>query len=76
MHHISAAFIFAAVATSGTIAFSTDFSQHQWIAPKATDVRSPCPGLNTRVIMFALFYTFLTDFRAASPTTGFFRATG
>ncbi|KAF7362512.1 hypothetical protein MVEN_00599000 [Mycena venus] len=20
---------------------------HQWIAPKATDVRSPCPGLNT-----------------------------
>ncbi|KAJ7574639.1 Cloroperoxidase [Mycena floridula] len=24
-----------------------DFSKYQWRAPKATDLRSPCPGLNT-----------------------------
>ncbi|KAJ7275901.1 Cloroperoxidase [Mycena rebaudengoi] len=40
--------IIAAVALSGT-AFPSDASNndHKWIAPKATDVRSPCPGLNT-----------------------------
>ncbi|KAJ6631323.1 Cloroperoxidase [Mycena sp. CBHHK59/15] len=34
---------------SSTLAFSPAHpnDKHQWIAPKATDVRSPCPGLNT-----------------------------
>jgi hypothetical protein len=37
-----------ALAFFGTnaIAFS-GFNDHAWIAPKAGDVRSPCPGLNT-----------------------------
>ncbi|KAJ7744636.1 Chloroperoxidase [Mycena metata] len=32
------------VATDST---SSSSSNHVWIAPKATDLRSPCPGLNT-----------------------------
>jgi hypothetical protein len=31
---------------------------HPWIAPKATDVRGPCPGLNTSVL-FRFFYTIV-----------------
>ncbi|KAJ7714323.1 Cloroperoxidase [Mycena maculata] len=39
---------FVLAATSLTVAFSPDSSdEHQFIAPTATDVRSPCPGLNT-----------------------------
>ncbi|KAJ7705604.1 Chloroperoxidase, partial [Mycena rosella] len=29
------------------VASSSNNGQHNWIAPTATDVRSPCPGLNT-----------------------------
>ncbi|KAJ7489169.1 Cloroperoxidase [Mycena latifolia] len=29
------------------VASSSNNDQHKWIAPSATDVRSPCPGLNT-----------------------------
>ncbi|KAF7360782.1 HEME-HALOPEROXIDASE domain-containing protein [Mycena venus] len=39
--------ILAAVAISGAEDASSINSRHQWIAPKATDLRSPCPGLNT-----------------------------
>jgi len=37
--------LFAALAVS-TASSAADGS-HEWIAPKATDLRSPCPGLNT-----------------------------
>ncbi|KAJ7252393.1 Cloroperoxidase [Mycena haematopus] len=29
------------------IAKASSSNNHEWVAPKATDVRSPCPGLNT-----------------------------
>ena len=29
---------------------NVDFSQHPWIAPTSTDLRGPCPGLNTYVL--------------------------
>ncbi|KAJ7242369.1 Cloroperoxidase [Mycena haematopus] len=40
--------LFLAIATisKGSDA-SSDLNAHQWIAPKANDLRSPCPGLNT-----------------------------
>jgi hypothetical protein len=39
-------FLAATLATKGAdLGGSND--DHRWIAPKATDVRSPCPGLNT-----------------------------
>ncbi|KAJ7687172.1 Cloroperoxidase [Mycena rosella] len=37
--------ILAAVAISN--ASDSTKNNHEWIAPKATDLRSPCPGLNT-----------------------------
>ncbi|KAJ6578780.1 Chloroperoxidase [Mycena vulgaris] len=47
MHLTSSILIIAAVVTD-TLAFGVPlWEQHQWIAPKATDSRSPCPGLNT-----------------------------
>jgi hypothetical protein len=37
-----------ALAFFGTNAIAfPGFDDHAWIAPKAGDVRSPCPGLNT-----------------------------
>ncbi|KAJ7583571.1 Cloroperoxidase [Mycena floridula] len=39
-------FVVLAIATSG-LADSADTTTHKWIAPKSTDLRSPCPGLNT-----------------------------
>ncbi|KAJ7054192.1 Cloroperoxidase [Mycena amicta] len=42
------AFFLAVVkVTYGTPDHSSPANNHQWIAPTATDVRSPCPGLNT-----------------------------
>ncbi|KAJ7493545.1 Cloroperoxidase [Mycena latifolia] len=48
MQFISFAFVLAVVAISETLADSTS-DKHKWIAPRATDVRSPCPGLNTHI---------------------------
>ncbi|KAJ7252359.1 Cloroperoxidase [Mycena haematopus] len=39
-------FLAAAAITTSADASSSN-NAHEWIAPKATDVRSPCPGLNT-----------------------------
>ncbi|KAJ6562660.1 Cloroperoxidase [Mycena capillaripes] len=39
--------VLAAVAISNAEDSGSKKDQHQWIAPKATDQRSPCPGLNT-----------------------------
>jgi len=39
--------VLAAVAASAAEDSSTINPAHPWIAPKATDLRSPCPGLNT-----------------------------
>ncbi|KAJ7123685.1 Cloroperoxidase [Mycena epipterygia] len=44
MHSTFFTLVLAAVSASNTLAFS---SKNQWMAPKSTDVRSPCPGLNT-----------------------------
>ncbi|KAJ6578680.1 Chloroperoxidase [Mycena vulgaris] len=47
MHLTSSILIIAAVVTD-TLAFGApSWEEHQWIAPNATDSRSPCPGLNT-----------------------------
>ncbi|KAJ7670576.1 Cloroperoxidase [Mycena polygramma] len=40
-------FIFSLILAAVTLANAEDSANHQWIAPKATDLRSPCPGLNT-----------------------------
>ncbi|KAJ7901661.1 Peroxidase, family 2-domain-containing protein [Mycena leptocephala] len=52
MHTINFTLIVAAFAASGTLAQTQDYfevplREHQWHAPRVTDVRSPCPGLNT-----------------------------
>ena len=39
------ALVISLVGASDTV----DFSQYPWIAPTSTDVRGPCPGLNTYV---------------------------
>jgi hypothetical protein len=54
MHPINFTLIVAAIAATGTLAHTQDYfevstREHQWRAPRATDVRSPCPGLNTYV---------------------------
>jgi hypothetical protein len=55
MHTLNFTLIVAAIAASGALAHTQDYFQvslpewHQWRAPRATDVRSPCPGLNTYV---------------------------
>ncbi len=36
------------------VSATVDFSQYPWIAPKSTDLRSPCPGLNTYVLCSSL----------------------
>ncbi|KAJ7099305.1 Cloroperoxidase [Mycena belliarum] len=45
MKFLNSSLILAAVALSN--ASETSLNSHRWIAPKATDLRSPCPGLNT-----------------------------
>ncbi|KAF8182733.1 Cloroperoxidase [Mycena galopus ATCC 62051] len=40
-------FLATAAVTRSADASSSSDNHHQWIAPTATDVRSPCPGLNT-----------------------------
>ncbi|KAJ7916323.1 Cloroperoxidase [Mycena leptocephala] len=52
MHTLNFTLFVAAIAASGTLADTQDYfevstREHQWRAPRATDVRSPCPGLNT-----------------------------
>ncbi|KAJ6554388.1 Cloroperoxidase [Mycena capillaripes] len=47
MYLVNVALVFMAVKTTKTLALSVYSSEHQWIKPKVTDVRSPCPGLNT-----------------------------
>ncbi|KAJ7704120.1 Cloroperoxidase [Mycena rosella] len=47
MRFISFVFVLAAVTTSLAFSSYQTGDQNQWIAPSATDVRSPCPGLNT-----------------------------
>ncbi|KAJ6554402.1 Cloroperoxidase [Mycena capillaripes] len=47
MYLVNVALFFMAVTTAKTLALSVYSSEHQWIAPKDTDVRSPCPGLNS-----------------------------
>ncbi|KAJ6593082.1 hypothetical protein B0H19DRAFT_921148 [Mycena capillaripes] len=38
-------FLAAAAITNGA-GTTSSINGHKWIAPKATDLRSPCPGLN------------------------------
>ncbi|KAJ7459483.1 Cloroperoxidase [Mycena galericulata] len=46
--HFNSFTLFFALAATQTLAFSTDSTKdYQFIAPTSTDVRSPCPGLNT-----------------------------
>jgi hypothetical protein len=42
---------------------------HEWIAPTATDVRSPCPGLNTSVnfTFFRLYSVVDIHHQAGEP---------
>ncbi|KAJ6533998.1 Cloroperoxidase [Mycena vulgaris] len=47
MKLLNFALILAAVAISNASESTSGHDNHQWIAPKATDLRSPCPGLNT-----------------------------
>ncbi|KAJ7262422.1 Cloroperoxidase [Mycena rebaudengoi] len=48
MELLAISLILAAVVTSSTASpWYSSKNDHKWIAPKAIDVRSPCPGLNT-----------------------------
>ncbi|KAJ7907190.1 Cloroperoxidase [Mycena leptocephala] len=52
MHTIHFTLTIVAIAASRTLAHAQDYFQgpwgeHRWVAPTVTDVRSPCPGLNT-----------------------------
>ncbi|KAJ7252319.1 Chloroperoxidase, partial [Mycena rebaudengoi] len=48
MNLLAISLILAAVVTSSTASpWYSRRNDHKWIAPKTTDVRSPCPGLNT-----------------------------
>ncbi|KAJ7613713.1 Cloroperoxidase [Mycena polygramma] len=53
MHLIRIALVFAAVNAANGHPGYLDSYNHKWIAPKATDARSPCPGLNTHVTLLA-----------------------
>ncbi|KAJ7603195.1 Cloroperoxidase [Mycena polygramma] len=53
MYLIRIALVFAAVTAVKGFPGQVDSCDHKWIAPKATDVRSPCPGLNTHVTPLA-----------------------
>ncbi|KAJ7756088.1 Chloroperoxidase [Mycena maculata] len=46
MHFLSFSLILSAAALANAATAGPD-NNHEWIAPTATDVRSPCPGLNT-----------------------------
>ncbi|KAJ7613715.1 Cloroperoxidase [Mycena polygramma] len=47
MQLIHFALVFAAVTAVKGFPNQLDSNNHKWIGPTATDVRSPCPGLNT-----------------------------
>ncbi|KAJ7275950.1 Cloroperoxidase, partial [Mycena rebaudengoi] len=47
MYLLAASLILAAIASTSAIPWYSNNNDHKWIAPSATDVRSPCPGLNT-----------------------------
>jgi len=37
-----------------------DWDAHQWMAPGPNDLRGPCPGLNTYVLVYRHLFKYLT----------------
>ncbi|KAJ7272389.1 Chloroperoxidase [Mycena rebaudengoi] len=47
MYLLTASLIWAVIASTSATPWYSRKNDHNWITPRATDVRSPCPGLNT-----------------------------